>query len=112
MKKQNSNIIKLNPFLSLYGAKNLSNSILKNKLGLNSRLAFSFIKQKNLNNLNNRFSKLLLGNKLKLRIKEQINFIKNIRTYRGLRHKVSLPVRGQRTHTNAKTSKKTNRQKA
>ena len=33
------------------------------------------------------------------------NYIK-IRCYRGLRHKLSLPVRGQRTHTNAQTQRK------
>jgi len=26
-------------------------------------------------------------------------------TYRGIRHKLSLPVRGQRTRTNARTQK-------
>ena len=30
----------------------------------------------------------------------------SIKSYRGLRRKKGLPVRGQRTHTNAKTSKK------
>ena len=30
----------------------------------------------------------------------------NIKSYRGLRRKKGFPVRGQRTHTNAKTSKK------
>ena len=28
-----------------------------------------------------------------------------IQSYRGLRHRRSLPVRGQRTHTNARTRK-------
>ena len=30
----------------------------------------------------------------------------SIKSYRGLRRKKGLPVRGQRTHTNAKTAKK------
>lgn len=30
----------------------------------------------------------------------------NIKSYRGLRRKEGFPVRGQRTHTNAKTAKK------
>ena len=30
----------------------------------------------------------------------------NIKTYRGLRRKKGFPVRGQRTHTNAKTAKR------
>lgn len=35
-----------------------------------------------------------------------IKNLKLINSYRGLRHKKGLPVRGQRTHTNAKTRRK------
>lgn len=42
-----------------------------------------------------------LRNNLALNIKRLID----IGTYRGLRHKRSLPVRGQRTKTNARTRK-------
>jgi small subunit ribosomal protein S13 len=31
--------------------------------------------------------------------------LKDIKSYRGLRHRLSLPVRGQRTRTNARTRK-------
>ena len=31
--------------------------------------------------------------------------IKNVGTYRGVRHRKNLPCRGQRTHTNARTKK-------
>ncbi len=34
-----------------------------------------------------------------------IKRLMDLRTYRGLRHRVGLPVRGQRTHTNARTRK-------
>lgn len=37
--------------------------------------------------------------------KENINFLIKINHFRGLRHKLNLPVRGQRTHTNAKTNR-------
>jgi len=39
-------------------------------------------------------------------IKKRINNHILIKSYLGLRHKNSYPVRGQRTHTNAKTQKK------
>ena len=32
--------------------------------------------------------------------------LKKIRCYRGMRHNLHLPVRGQRTHTNGRTCKK------
>ena len=35
----------------------------------------------------------------------QVEHLKRIKTYRGLRHSLFLPVRGQRTHTNAQTQK-------
>ncbi|MBV7266732.1 30S ribosomal protein S13 [Erythrobacter ani] len=34
-----------------------------------------------------------------------IKRLMDLRTYRGLRHRNGLPVRGQRTHTNARTRK-------
>jgi small subunit ribosomal protein S13 len=39
-------------------------------------------------------------------IRENIKRFLRIRSYKGIRHKNSLPVRGQRTHTNAQTQKK------
>jgi small subunit ribosomal protein S13 len=38
-----------------------------------------------------------------------INHHRNVGTYRGRRHAAHLPVRGQRTSTNANTAKKLNR---
>ena len=42
-----------------------------------------------------------------LRRDTQMNIkrLQDLRSYRGLRHRRSLPVRGQRTHTNARTRK-------
>ena len=42
---------------------------------------------------------------LKKEIRENIDRLKAIKSYRGIRHIVSLPVRGQRTKTNARTRK-------
>ena len=42
---------------------------------------------------------------LRKEIRENINRLKSIRSYRGIRHLVGLPVRGQRTKTNARTTK-------
>jgi small subunit ribosomal protein S13 len=40
---------------------------------------------------------------LRLRIRENINRLKELQTYRGVRHMHRLPVRGQRTKTNSRT---------
>jgi small subunit ribosomal protein S13 len=42
---------------------------------------------------------------LKKEVRENIDRLKAIRCYRGIRHIVSLPVRGQRTKSNARTRK-------
>ena len=40
---------------------------------------------------------------LRQRIKQNINRLKELQAYRGLRHLRRLPVRGQRTRTNSRT---------
>lgn len=42
---------------------------------------------------------------LKKRIRDNIERLKHIGSYRGLRHIHNLPVRGQRTRTNARTKR-------
>jgi len=39
-------------------------------------------------------------------VKSNILFLIQNKVYRGIRHKLGYPVRGQRTHTNACTKKK------
>ena len=48
----------------------------------------------------------LIGKKLKNSQKQTFEFLFKIRSYRGVRHKLKYPSRGQRTHTNAKTKQK------
>lgn len=42
---------------------------------------------------------------LRRTVQSNIARLKDIRCYRGIRHRVHLPVRGQRTRTNARTRK-------
>jgi len=42
---------------------------------------------------------------LRKEVAMNIKRLMDLQTYRGLRHRRSLPVRGQRTHTNARTRK-------
>lgn len=51
-------------------------------------------------------NKVLVENSLKQKIYNDINKLKSIKVYRGLRHAYNLPVRGQRTKTNASSVKK------
>ncbi len=42
---------------------------------------------------------------LRRQVQQNIKMLMDIGCYRGLRHRRGLPVRGQRTHTNARTRK-------
>jgi small subunit ribosomal protein S13 len=42
---------------------------------------------------------------LRREVSQNIKRLMEIRSYRGIRHRRGLPVRGQRTHTNARTRK-------
>jgi small subunit ribosomal protein S13 len=48
---------------------------------------------------------ILLEGDLRRKISSDIKRLTDISCYRGIRHVKKLPVRGQRTHTNAKTRK-------
>jgi small subunit ribosomal protein S13 len=75
-------------------------------LGLNVRIVSNIIKEKQINEVNKKVQIKPLGKKLKDNIINSINFLSKNKTYKGIRHKLKYPVRGQRTHTNAKTKKK------
>mgnify|MGYP001121164389 CR=1 FL=1 len=42
----------------------------------------------------------LIGPELELTLREDVNLLRKIRSYRGIRHEKSLSVRGQRTRSN------------
>ncbi len=45
----------------------------------------------------------LISTEIDLKLREELNFLKMIRCYRGIRHENRLPVRGQRTRANNRT---------
>ncbi len=59
-----------------------------------------------LNLIRNKLSNFLIEGDLRREIILNIKRLMDLNTYRGLRHRKHLPVRGQRTRTNAKTCRK------
>ncbi len=45
----------------------------------------------------------LIGTEIETKFRDEINRMKKIRCYRGIRHELGLPVRGQRTRANNRT---------
>ena len=78
---------------------------LSSKLGFNPVKKFDKIKIKKLNYIEIFSDKVKIDKKLALYKKSCISFLVDLKSYSGLRHKKRLPVRGQRTHTNARTRK-------
>jgi small subunit ribosomal protein S13 len=45
----------------------------------------------------------VVGSKLAIALREDVNTLRKIRAYRGIRHESGLPVRGQRTKSSFRT---------
>ncbi len=61
--------------------------------------------EEQLDTLRNEVTKLAVEGDLRREIQMNIKRLKDLGCYRGLRHRHSLPVRGQRSKTNARTRK-------
>ena len=92
---------------SIYGLNNFTNIILK-KLGLSINFKVINLSAKQISKLVLIINKsnIIINNELKKIRLSLFNKLVNLKTIKGLRLLKGLPVRGQRTHTNAKTSKK------
>ena len=79
------------------------------KLGLSKNITADQISKNHLSSLDyilNKEYKLKVSNELKKIESFRLQKLISIKSFRGLRRVKGLPVRGQRTHTNAKTAKK------
>jgi small subunit ribosomal protein S13 len=92
--------------MQIYGIKNRLTFFLSKKLGFNSRFEVSKISKKKNVLIVKKFKNVRKFKALREFNYKNIEFLKKAKTYRGLRHRRFLPVRGQRTHTNARTNKK------
>jgi small subunit ribosomal protein S13 len=97
---------KLENLSKIYGINTSSFLLLKKKIGVNYRLKKLFIKEIQLKKSKKLLLTIKTEKKLKMEIKESINYLKKLKSFKGIRHKLGYPCRGQRTHTNARTAKK------
>lgn len=73
------------------------------KINLNTRIRD--LSRDDINLLMKALESFTVEGDLKKDIRESIDRLRAIRCYRGIRHMVGLPVRGQRTKSNARTRK-------
>ena len=90
----------------LYGVgRKLSNDIIK-ELGLNKDMRAKALTEEDIARLNAILqSKYVVEGDLRRQVQNNIKRLINIHSYRGMRHRLGLPVRGQRTRTNSRTRK-------
>ncbi len=90
----------------IYGiGRSKSNEILK-KLNIDPDTRASKLSPDEISRLNEIIqSEYRVEGDLKREVAANVKRLIAIHSYRGLRHRMGLPVRGQRTHTNARTRK-------
>ena len=90
----------------IYGiGRKLSNQIIE-KLGLNKDMRARELNEDAIAKLNAVLqSEYVVEGDLRRQIQNNIKRLVGIHCYRGIRHRTGLPVRGQRTRTNARTRK-------
>lgn len=85
------------------GSNNVKKLIKVVKLDPNLRV--KDLSRDNVSTLMKALEEFRIEGDLKKEIRENIDRLKAIKSYRGIRHIVNLPARGQRTKTNARTVK-------
>ncbi|MBS3904753.1 MAG: 30S ribosomal protein S13 [Simkania sp.] len=90
----------------IYGVgRKLSNDII-DKLGLNRNMRANKLTEEDIARLNAILqSQYVVEGDLRRQVQNNIKRLISIHSYRGMRHRLGLPVRGQRTRTNARTRK-------
>ena len=110
-KELNKNNTILMELKKIYGIGSSTSKTICKKLGFSSSYKVVDLSNENVNNIIREINSLNLSisNDLKQRKNLQILKLINIKCCRGLRRLRGLPVRGQRTHTNYRTSRKLNK---
>lgn len=90
----------------IYGiGRKVSNEII-GKLGLDPNMRAQKLNEDDIAKINAMLqSEYVVEGDLRRQIQNNIKRLVSIHSYRGMRHRLGLPVRGQRTRTNARTRK-------
>ena len=90
----------------LFGVGTASAIDLCYALGVDPQAKASTLSEDDIARINTHLDKeLTVEGALRRKVQQDISRLREIRCYRGIRHRRGLPVRGQRTRTNARTRK-------
>ncbi len=89
----------------IYGIGSQISQRILNKLNIDLNLRAKELTPTQVQQLQQEIEKLPVEGGLRQTVRNNIESLKRIKSYRGLRHSMGLPSRGQRTRTNARTKK-------
>ena len=90
----------------LYGIGNQTARDLCHKAGVDENKRARDLTDEEVSSINSIIERdYIVEGPLRRQVAQNINRLRDIKCYRGIRHRVGLPVRGQRTKTNARTRK-------
>ena len=89
----------------IYGIGHIRSNIILKKAKVDKDIKVSKLTEEEINRIREQVEEFKVEGDLRREISMNIKRLMDIGSYRGFRHRRSLPVRGQRTHTNARTRK-------
>lgn len=90
---------------SIYGVGRTRSTLICKSIGIETDRKLKDLTEKQIDDLREQISKFTIEGDLRREISMNIKRLMDLGCYRGLRHRKGLPVRGQRTRTNARTRK-------
>ncbi|KEY90883.1 30S ribosomal protein S13 [Candidatus Photodesmus blepharus] len=90
---------------AIYGIGRTRSRAILAKVGINTAVKISELSEEQLNKLRDSIAGHTVEGDLRREVSMNIKHLMDLGCYRGLRHRRSLPLRGQRTKTNARTRK-------
>jgi len=90
---------------AIYGIGRSRSFDICSALGIDPNVPIKNLEEPDLDRLRVEVSKYTIEGDLRREVSMGIKRLMDLSCYRGLRHRRGLPVRGQRTHTNARTRK-------
>jgi len=91
--------------MDVYGIGKTRSRLICSRVGILENVKTSCLTKNQLELLRSEVSKFIVEGDLRRDITLSIKRLQDLNCYRGSRHKRNLPVRGQRTKTNARTRK-------
>lgn len=92
--------------MSIYGIGKSTAISICNKVDIQHHFKMTQLSEAQIESLRKELTNFVIEGDLRIQIGLSIKRLIDVKCYRGIRHKRGLPVRGQRTKTNAKTIRK------